>query len=202
MVAVQKRRWTAAEYLAFERASETKHEFVDGEVYMMAGASRAHNLILLNTASNLHQQLRPKSCEGYTNDMRVRVADEDFVYPDFVAVCGEPILADETFDTLLNPTLIIEVLSPSTQTYDRVGKFRLYRTLESLQEYLLVAQDEARIERFLRQPDGQWLFAEAVGLDAALELASIGCTLALADVYEKVTFAVEPSPDEPSAMGA
>ncbi|MAS36854.1 MAG: hypothetical protein CL610_22810 [Anaerolineaceae bacterium] len=181
---------TEVEYLAFERASEIKHEFLDGQVYAMTGASRAHNLISLYTAANLINQLKGRPCEVYPSDMRLKVqASGLYTYPDVTVVCGEPQFADGEFDTLLNPTLLIEVLSPSTESYDRGKKFQQYRQLESLQEYILIAQDSPRIEHFLRQPDSDtWVLQDAAGLDTSLQLASIGCTLALADVYEKVTF--------------
>jgi Uma2 family endonuclease len=130
--------WTVNSYLAFERESEEKHEFVDGEVFPASGASRYHNLITGNTAVTLHNQLRKRSYEVLMSLMRVRIGAH-FVYPDVVVVCDEPQLDDSELDTLLNPTLIIEVLSPSTEQYDRGRKFQLYRTLESLQAYVLIA---------------------------------------------------------------
>lgn len=188
MSALEKTLWMVEDYLAFERDSQEKHEFVDGEVYLMTGASRQHNLIVANVLAALHQQLRARPCEVYASDMRVRVQRYNFVYPDVVVVCGEPRFGDEVADTLLNPTVVIEVLSPSTELYDRGRKFHNYRTLDSLQEYLLIAQDAYRIERFLRRADGQWLFTDVTALDAVLELPSIECKLAVADVYDKVEF--------------
>ena len=181
---------TEVEYLAFERASEIKHEFLDGQVYAITGASRAHNIVCLNVAASLHTQLRQKPYETYPSHMRLKVqASGLYTYPDVTIVCGEPQFADGEFDTLLNPTLLIEVLSPSTESYDRGKKFQQYRQLESLQEYVLIAQDGPCIEHFLRQPDSDtWVLQDAAGLDTSLQLMSIGCTLALADVYEKVTF--------------
>jgi Uma2 family endonuclease len=187
---------TEAEYLAFERTSEIKHEYLDGQIYAMTGASQAHNQICFNVGGILYGQLSQKPCQGYPSDMRVKVqATGLYTYPDLSVVCGDSQLADGEFDTLLNPTLIIEVLSPSTESYDRGKKFQHYRQLESLQDYVLIAQDSPRIERFTRQTDDTWLLTDAVGMDAALDLPSIGCTLTLADVYQKVTFEA----DDPEA---
>jgi Uma2 family endonuclease len=187
-------RMTEAEYLEFERASETKHEYIGGEVFAMTGASRHHNLITGATYASLFLQLRGRPCEVYPGDMRVQVrASGLYTYPDIGVVCGEAQLADTHLDTLINPLLIVEVLSPSTELYDRGRKFQYYRHIESLREYVLIAQDAPRIERFVRQGD-VWQFSDAVGLDASLELPSIGCTLALADVYEQVTFEAEETP--------
>jgi Uma2 family endonuclease len=173
-----------------ERASDIKHEFYQGEIFAMAGASREHDRIAGNTFASLHAQLRKRPCDIYSSDVRVRVnAAGLYTYPDISIVCGEAQFTTDKPDTLLNPTLIVEVLSPSTEGYDRGKKFQLYRALTSLQEYVLISQDQARIERYMRQSsDHPWLFTDHAGLDAALELPSIGCRLALADVYEKVTF--------------
>lgn len=187
MVAIQKQRWTRESYLAFDRASDEKHEFIDGNVCAMTGASENHNLINVNITIALGIQFRGRPCKLYANDMRVRLPSHNYVYPDIAVVCGEAQLEDEHLDTLLNPTVIIEVLSPSTETYDRGKKFEHYRALESLQEYLLVSQEQAHIERYIRQEDG-WLLTEAKGMEASIELSSIGCALTLADVYDKVTF--------------
>jgi len=184
---------TEAEYLAFERASELKHEFIQGEVFAMTGASEAHNLISVNLITTLKTQLRGRPCKIYPGDMRLKVeASGLYTYPDISVVCGEAQFVDEEFDTLTNPTLLIEVLSPSTEGYDRGKKFQEYRKLASLREYLLVSQDSARIERFLLQETDLWELTDAIGLDAVIELPSIDCTLALAEVYEQVTFAENP----------
>ncbi|MBL8163980.1 MAG: Uma2 family endonuclease [Anaerolineae bacterium] len=187
MSALPRKPWTVEEYLAFERSSEERHEFIDGDIYMMSGASRNHNLIVFNVSGIFRSQLKGKPCEAYISDMRVGVPKGNYLYPDVVVVCGTPTFADKNVDTLLNPTLIIEVLSESTERYDRGKKFTDYRTLQSLQEYILIAQDKAYFERYVRQDDA-WLLREVRGLDATLELSAIGCTLALAEVYDKVTF--------------
>jgi Uma2 family endonuclease len=180
---------TVEEYLAGERSSTCKHEYYAGEVFAMAGGTEQHNLIGGNIFASLHQQLRKRSCNTYSSDMRVTIPSTDlYTYPDVTVVCGKAQFEDDHHDTLLNPTVIVEVLSSSTEMYDRGKKFQNYRTLASLQEYLLVAQDEYRIEHFIRQPDGQWLLSEAKELEAIVILPSIACQLALVDVYEKVEF--------------
>lgn len=180
---------TPEEYLALERKAEYKNEYVDGEIVAMTGASRKHNLIAFNITREISQQLKGRSCEGYSGDMRVRVPSTRlYTYPDVVVVCGEPQFEDDYVDTLLNPTVIIEVFSESTELYDRGKKFRFYRTIESLAEYILVAQDERRIERFVRQSDGRWLLSDHRSPEETVELASIQCSLELREVYDKVAF--------------
>lgn len=180
---------TEAEYLAFERQSEIKHQFIDGEIYAMSGASEDHNLVVGNILASVRPQIRGKKCKIYPSDMKVRTpATGSYTYPDVTVVCGESQFDDKQKDVLLNPTVIIEVLSPSTEGFDRGLKFQRYREIDSLQEYILIAQDSPHIERFLRQGNGQWLLSEADGLDASLELTSIGCTLKLEEVYEQVSF--------------
>jgi Uma2 family endonuclease len=197
-VAQQMQSMTEAEYLEFERASDTKHEYLDGRIYEMVGASENHNLICIYTSAALISKLRGRPCKVYPSDMRVQVQPSGlYTYPDLSVVCGEAQLTDDRFDTLLNPIILVEVLSPSTEAYDRGQKFQHYRQLESLQEYLLIAQDSPRIERFLRQDNGVWVFNDAVGLESSLALTSIDCTLPLAEVYERVNFeeAAEESDD-------
>jgi Uma2 family endonuclease len=181
--------WTPQAYLEFERASDEKHEFIDGEIFLMAGASANHNVILANTLASLHAQLRQQPCVVYPSDMRIKISQSGmYTYPDISVVCGSPVFDDSERDSLLNPTVIVEVLSPTTESYDRGKKFQHYRTLESLQAYMLIAQDSIRIERYLRQPNDQWLLSDVTDLEAALELPSISCTLLLRDVYEKIAF--------------
>jgi Uma2 family endonuclease len=188
MVAEPKRKWTVEEYLAFERESEEKHEYIDGEVVMMVGGSTNHSLIIGNTYASIHSQLRQKPCLVYTGDVRVKITQTHYTYPDVTVICGTPELEDGRRDTLLNPLLLVEVLSPSTESYDRGLKFQRYRTLKSLQTYVLISQNRPDIEVFMRTSNDLWLLADATDLDGRIELASIGCTLALADVYEKITF--------------
>jgi Uma2 family endonuclease len=175
------------EYLAIERQAEYKSEYLAGEVFAMVGASRKHNLITVNIIVALGQQLRDKPYELYPSDMRVRVPAKGlYTYPDVAVACGEPNFEDNYFDTLLNPTLIVEVLSPSTASYDRTKQFGHYRKIDSLAEYLLVAQDEYKIEQYVKQPDQRWLLSDISSLEGTVELVSIQCTLNLADVYAKV----------------
>ena len=175
------------DYLAIERKSELRSEYIDGEIFAMTGASRNHNLIVANSIGELRQQLKGKPCEVYTNDMRVKIPSANvYTYPDVVVVCGEPQFEDSFVDTLLNPTLIIEVLSESTESYDRGKKSAYYRTIESLAECLLIAQDEYKIEQYGRQNDGRWLLSETRSLDGVLELPSIQGILTLNEVYDKV----------------
>lgn len=183
---------TPEEYLAFERQSETKNEYLNDEIFAMAGASRGHNVITLNIASALLRQLQDRPCEIYSNDMRVKVQPTGlYAYPDVAVACGRIQFEDDGQDTLLNPTVIIEILSPTTESYDRGLKFAHYRRLESLTDYLLVWQTEARIEHFIRQPTGQWLLGEYQGLETVLRIDSVGCELQLAAIYAKVAFPSE-----------
>ena len=178
---------TPQDYLDWERRQETRHEFLDGHVFAMTGASRAHNILCLNMAASLHQQLRGKPCEIYANDMRVKVSETGmYTYPDLVAVCGKPRFEDAAVDTLLNPVLIIEVLSESTERYDRGAKFTHYRSLASLQEYLLISQTECRVERYARQPGNQWLLTEYQDRGDRIGLTSLDARLHLGEVYERL----------------
>jgi Uma2 family endonuclease len=178
--------YTAEEYLALERCASYKSEFHDGQIYAMTGASRKHNLVSGNIYRELSLQLKKRPCEAYINDMRVKAAvAHNYHYPDIAVVCGIPQFEDVYVDTLLNPTLLIKVLSPSTEAFDRGGKFAHYRKIGSLQEYLLIAQDQPSIERYMRQDD-VWILSEAVGLDAVVTLESIDCILSLREVYDKV----------------
>jgi Uma2 family endonuclease len=178
--------YSAEEYLTLERSALYKSEFHDGQIHAMTGASRAHNLITVNMARELSIQLKKRPCETYTNDMRVKAAQaRGYHYPDIVVVCGAPQFEDIHVDTLLNPTVLIEVLSPSTEAYDRGGKFAHYRKIAGLREYLLVTQDQPIIERYAREGD-VWILTEAAGLEASMALESIGCVLSLREVYDKV----------------
>jgi len=177
------------EYLRRERQAEYKSEYLNGEIFAMSGASREHNLITTNIGAELNRQLRGKPCEAYISDMRVKVRQNGlYTYPDVVVVCDEPEFEDQEVDTLLNPTVLIEVLSRSTERYDRIAKTSYYRTIDSLTEHLLVAQEEIRLEQYVKQADGQWLLSEYLTLDAVVDLPSIECTLKLSDVYDRITF--------------
>ena len=184
---------TANDYLAWERQQETRHEYLEGQIFAMTGASRAHNMLCANILASLHGQLRGKPCEIYVNDMRVKVSETGmYTYPDLVAACGEPQFEDQAVDTLLNPVLIIEVLSDSTERYDRGAKFTHYRSLASLQEYLLVSQNECRVEHYVRQPGNQWLLTEYDEVEDHIELNSLGSHLSVAEIYERIFPASQP----------
>jgi Uma2 family endonuclease len=188
MSALPKQKWTVEEYLAMEAVSDHKHEFLNGEIFDMAGASLNHNRLVASIIGILHRQLNKTSCEVLPSDMRLKVKPTGlYSYPDVTVVCGDVQLDRQDNRNFLNPTVIVEVLSPSTEAYDRGLKFQNYRTLESLQEYLLISQDSARIEHYVRQGE-QWLFTDATRLDQTITLSSINCTLLLSEVYEKVSF--------------
>ena len=179
-------RISPEEYLALERQAETKSEYLDGEIFAMTGASRKHNRLSVNLTVALDSQLRARGCEVYVNEMRVKVSTTGlYTYPDVIVVCGEPQFEDAEVDTLLNPTLIIEVLSKSTENYDRGTKFLHYRALPSLREYILIAQNQIHVEHYLRQNDS-WLLTETDRQDDVVELPSVGARLALSEVYDRV----------------
>ncbi len=196
MSAVPKIYLTPAEYLAFERQSDVKHEYFRGELFAMSGASRQHVRISVNVTAWLagqlkgqRCQLKGQRCELFNGDMRVKVSPTGlYTYPDASVVCGRPRFEDKELDVLLNPTVIVEILSKSTEAYDRGEKFAQYRTLDTLTDYLLISQDQPLVERFTRQPDGGWLLTESAGLDAVMPIDSIQCQLPLAEVYDRVEF--------------
>ena len=182
-----KPRLTPEDYLALERSADFKSEYFNGEIFAMTGASESHNTITVNVSSEIRQQLKKRPCKVYANDMRVKVDPTGlYTYPDVVVTCGKAQFDDTHLDTLLNPILIVEVLSDSTEAYDRGRKFEHYRKLDSLVEYVLIAQNRPHIESYRRQADQQWLLRECSELDGTLRLLSIDCDLALAEVYEKV----------------
>jgi len=179
---------TFDDWLANERAAiEQRSEYLDGEVFAMTGAREQHNLIVTNLIGELHPQMKGRPCRIYANDMKVRIRTANAgTYPDLVALCGEHEFLDDRRDLLLNPTLIIEVLSNSTEAYDRGGKFAIYRQIPSLKEYLLVSQYRVAVEHFSRGADDRWSFRDFTARDATVTLESVGCTLRLAEVYDKV----------------
>jgi Uma2 family endonuclease len=180
---------TPAQYLEIERRAERKSEYYNGEMFAMAGAKQAHNRLVANLVAGLHRQFRSRPCDVYPSDMRVRVSPGGlYTYPDVVAVCGEQRFLDDQRDTLLNPGLLVEVLSPSTEAYDRGRKFEQYKSIESLRDYLLVASDRLHADLYMRQADGRWLLTSADSLEDSLTLESVGAQLTLADLYEKVDF--------------
>ena len=182
------------DYLALERQSDVRSEYIQGQVTMMAGASREHNNIVVNFTRELSLHLLEKPCEVFSNDMRVHIPEAlTYTYPDVVVVCGEPIFADSQHDHLMNPLVIIEVLSPSTESKDRGKKFDASRRIPSLKEYILVSQDEPLVERYTRQEKDLWLLQVSRGLDAILLIAAIDCTLPLQRLYLKVAFPAQTS---------
>ena len=197
--------FTPDEYLAFERSSESKHEYLDGLIYAMAGSSPEHSTICVNVSAVITRQLRGTPCRPFSADMKIRCLSAPtttrrrrglFAYPDLIVVCGEPVFHDAQQDVLVNPTLIVEVLSPSTEAYDRGEKFLRYQELASLTDYLLVAQRYPCLEHFAKQAHGQWLLTIETHLSGSIFIASINCHLPLAEVYEWGQF---PTSDAPAS---
>lgn len=186
-------RLTEAEYLAIERKAEFKSEFFAGEMFAKAGGSPMHSLNATNLARVFGNALAGRPCVPFNSDLRLKVEATDlYTYPDLSVVCGPLKFADEGDDTITNPTVLVEVLSDSTEAYDRGKKFEHYRQIPSLREYLLVSQKEPRIEQFIYGNHGGWQLHEAAGPEAQLDLPSLKITIALAEVYANVKF--EPSP--------
>lgn len=183
----QPRLYTADEYLILERESEIRHEYLDGEIFEMAGANKRHNRISINMIHLIVSQIRDRNCIAYGSDMRIRIpATHTYTYPDVVALCGPEEFEDETEDNLLNPSLIVEVLSKSTEAYDRGTKFESYQTIESLREYVVITQEPFRVEQFVRKDVSTWTYFEFRSADDVVRLHSIDCELSLRDIYHKV----------------
>lgn len=200
MASLERKTYTPEEYLALERTADYRSEYINGEIYAMAGAGAAHITLVGNIWGEIRQQHRGKPCRSYAIDMRVQVKPTGiYTYPDLVVVCGDFAFNDAKQDTLLNPTVIVEVLSPSTEAHVRGEKFAHYRKLNSLQEYVLLAQDKMHVERFTRQGDN-WLLTEISDPEASLQLASISCTIPLAEIYRDVDFPARRAPLHPSQM--
>lgn len=179
---------TPEEYLTRERKAITKSEYVSGKIIAMAGASFTHNIITTNLSTVLNNQLMDGDCMVMTSDMRVKAsATSSYFYPDVVIVCDKPRFEDDTFDILLNPIVILEVLSPSTEDYDRIDKFSHYQRLASLKEYILVSQDEVYVEHYKRHGT-LWKPTEFRSLENVLSLTSIVCELSLRDIYRRIDF--------------
>jgi Uma2 family endonuclease len=201
-------RYTEDQYLSIEREADERHEYLDGQIYAMAGESPEHGAICTNLTTEIALQLRRTPCQAFAKDMRVRSGPLPrrrysqkglYSYPDLVVVCGEMQLLDENRDVIVNPKVIIEVLSPSTEAFDRGEKFQRYRTHNpSLTDYLIVAQNRPSVEHFARQENGQWVIAaSAVDLSESVHIASIDCTLQLAEIYDRLEFPEEEeSPDD------
>jgi len=179
---------TFDDWLEGERASlEGRSEYLDGEVFAMTGASVEHNAIVVNIVRELSIQMKGRPCQVYANDLKVRIRPADAgKYPDLIALCGEHQFQDGRRDVLLNPSLIVEVLSDSTEAYDRGKKFAIYRQIPSLREYLLISQHQVQVELFSRGDDGRWTLSDYSALSDSVLLPSVGCTLSLAEVYDKV----------------
>jgi Uma2 family endonuclease len=182
-------RITPQEYLIRERQASIKSEFYQGEIFATGGGSANHSLIAANLVREAGNALKDKPCTVFNSDLRVQVqATGLYTYPDATIVCGEQIFDDDHRDTLLNPTVIIEVLSDSTEKYDRGKKSNHYRQIASLKELILIAQDRPQVERFTRQPNGDWLFHEQKELSAEFELKSLGISVAMSELYRGVKF--------------
>jgi Uma2 family endonuclease len=195
-VAAATHHLSETEYLERERRAEFKSEFFAGEVFAMAGGSAPHSLIAANFVKRLGTELEARPCVVYTADLRIKIEATGLqTYPDCTVVCGPQQFLDDVRDALLNPNLIVEVLSDSTEAYDRGRKFEHYRQILTLREYVLASQKEPRVEVFVRRDDGQWLWREAAGLDATLELPALQVKLPLREIYAKVEFI--PSPLRP-----
>ncbi len=189
MSSIPKSHLTPQQYLDRERHASHKSEYYRGDMFAMAGATRRHHLIVGNLVRELGNALKDRPCEVYPSDMRVKVLPTGlYTYPDVVVVCGEPKMEDSHADTLLTPAILFEVLSGSTESYDRGGKFRHYREIESLQEYVIVAQDQPSVERYVRQIDGRWLLNETQSLEEASALDSIGVSIPMAEIYRNISF--------------
>jgi Uma2 family endonuclease len=192
MTGTSLQKLTPQEYLAIERAADFKSEFFDGEMFAMAGTSKEHSRITVNLTIQFGNALKGRFCEPFSSDLRVKVsANGLYTYPDLTIVCGPVDVEDEQADVLLNPTLIIEVLSPGTERYDRGKKFDLYRELDSLKEYVLVSQDQYRVEQFLRGNGSEWGYRVAFKEDDIVEFPSVGCSIPLKDIYARVVFPPE-----------
>jgi Uma2 family endonuclease len=195
MTAVPQRKLTPAEYLVIERSAQFKSEFLDGEMFAMAGASPLYNTIKENLIGELFPQLKGSPCRSYSSDQRVKVSATGlYTYPDIVIVCGQPEFEAGQPDVLLNPQVIIEVLSDSTESYDRGTKFDHYQRIDSLREYILVAQNRPAVERRVRHSQWDWLLTPIIGLNSELELVTVPAKVALADIYAGVTFPEPPKP--------
>ncbi|MGI8742909.1 MAG: Uma2 family endonuclease [Bryobacteraceae bacterium] len=182
---------TPEEYLEAERKAEYKSEYYDGQVYAMAGPSPRHGVIVMNLGGELRAALKGRPCQVFTTDLRLQISTRRYAYPDVIVVCGKPKFAEADKNTLLNPQLIIEVLSESTEKYDRGLKFGYYRSLPSLQEYLLVSQDSKVVEHYVRGADGGWTFQATEGLGTRITLASLNIELPLDEIYYNIDFVAE-----------
>ncbi len=179
--------YTAEKYLELERNSEVRHEYIDGEIFEMAGAGKRHNQISANVMRLLGNQLLERNCTAYASEMRIRIpSTRKYTYPDIVGICGDEEFEDDIEDILLNPNLLIEILSKSTEAYDRGTKFEFYQTIESFNEYILITQEPFRVEQFIRQDKNAWTYLEFRKSVDKVKLNSIDCEISLNDIYHKV----------------
>ena len=189
MSAIAKTRMSVEDYLTNENAAPFKSEFYDGEVFAMAGASHTHNFVKHNLERAIGNRLESGPCRAASSDQRVRIERTGlFTYPDIVILCGKPKFSPRDPLAIVNPTAIFEILSPTTEDYDRGTKFKQYRQIPGFREYVLVAQDEAAVERHTLQPDGSWNLTSIEGIAESLELGSVGITIPLAEVYRDIEF--------------
>lgn len=178
------------EYLEFERGGETRHEYIDGDLYAMAGESLSHSRVCINLAREVGNKLKGRTCEPLSPNMKVRTSNASlFAYPDLTIVCGEPQFHDTKKDVLINPKVIFEMLSPSTEIYDRTTKFLRFRMgNETLADYILVSQEKPFVEHFTRQDNGDWRYRSYNSLTDSFEIESVDCTLSLSEIYDRVEF--------------
>jgi Uma2 family endonuclease len=186
--------YTPEDYLTFEREADSRHEFLDGEIYQMAGESLSHSPVCMNLAREVGNKLKGKPCEALSPNMKVRTSSASlFAYPDLTIVCGEPLFHDTKKDVLVNPQVIFEVLSPSTENYDRTTKFQRYRTgNETLTDYVLVSQDKIFVEHFTKQSGGDWLYRSYGEIGDVLEIETIECDLDVREIYDRIELTFEP----------
>lgn len=195
-------QYTLAEYLAREETATCKSEFYRGQIFAMSGGTPRHSAVGVNIVASLRGRLRGTPCRPYNSDLKIRIAANGLItYPDVSVVCGELQLDPQAREAINNPCVIFEVLSKSTESYDRGKKFDHYQLLESLREYLLVAQDEPSVWRFVRRDDESWVMTPFKGLDAVLELTTLGCALPLAEIYEDVTFVTDEASSDLTVTG-
>jgi Uma2 family endonuclease len=181
---------TEKEYLETERLALEKHEYYKGEIFAMSGASIAHNKIFSNTFLEIGTKLKGKKCQPFGSDLRIHIPKNTlFTYPDISIVCGETETTDDKFDTITNPSVIIEILSPSTRNYDKGEKFTLYREIDSLQEYILIDSERIMVEKFIRNSDNSWQLTEYKSIDLSFSITTVAIEMPLLDIYEGLAIA-------------
>jgi len=190
MIPQQSTKVTPKEYLEFEKNSEFKHEYFDGEIFAMVGGRRNHNIISSNITGELRNRLKETHCMVFSSDMRVKIEKiKKYTYPDIVVACGKMQFLEDELDSLINPVAIIEILSDSTEAYDRGMKFQHYQLIESLQEYILVSQYSCQVERYIRNKDNSWNYTPFTDMEQSFKISSIECELPLSEIYYRVELA-------------